>query len=332
MLYSIHTYARLSAQPDLAVERGREPFEAARGIGDRWLVALTAGGMSMTYSSFGAGDDAIAWLERAAVAAMTVPSPPMAIRMEMWRGACAATNGNAEKVREHFERAADLAGMKSPAMRAEAYCALAIESCKIWARTGEEDLLDRARSAAMATLDAVASLPANLPWESVAHSVLAVVADKEDRPEDAANESRIALSTLDGITHVLHFLNVLWATGRVLIRQKAPEAEDLAFQIAQGLGYLSMTMTNPDIKAKWFAVDSHHELAKLVGFEISDFGSDHGTSELEGSELEVLRAITSGSAQNRATADDVAALLTKLGVASETEAIEYAIKAGVSWQ
>jgi hypothetical protein len=184
----------------------------------------------------------------------------------------------------------------------------------------------------MATLDAVASLPANLPWESVAHSVLAVVADKEDRPEDAANESRIALSTLDGITHVLHFLNVLWATGRVLIRQKAPEAEDLAFQIAQGLGYLSMTMTNPDIKAKWFAVDSHHELAKLVGFEISDFGSDHGTSELEGSELEVLRAITSGSAQNRATADDVAALLTKLGVASETEAIEYAIKAGVSWQ
>lgn len=332
MLYSIHTYARLNAQPDLALERGHEAFEAARGIGDRWLETLAAGGMSMTCASYGAVDDSSAWLERAATAAMTVPSTSMARRMEMWRGACAAAHGDGEGLRDHFERAAELAGTKSPAARAEAYCALAIETCKLWATTGDAALLDRARSSAGATLDAIRPLPGNLPWEAVAHAVLAVVADAEDRPEDAADESRIALSTLDGLTHILHFVNVLWAAGRVLIGQQAPEADALAHQIAQGLGYFSMNMINPEIKTKWFAVDAHNELAQLVGFEISDFSSGEGAVGLADPEVELLRAITSGSVDHGATEDEISDLLSKLGVASETEAIEYAIKAGVTWR
>jgi hypothetical protein len=332
MLYSIHTYARLNAQPDLALERGREAFEAARGIGDRWLEALAAGGMAMTCASYGALDDSSAWLERAATAAMTVPSTSMARRMEMWRGGCAAARGDVDGVRDHFERAAELAGTKNPAGRAEAYCALAIETCKLWAATGEAVLLDRARSAADATLDSVAALPGNVPWGPVAHAVLAVVAEAEDRQEDAADEARLALSTLDGLSHILHFLNVLWATGRVLIGQQAPEAEALTHQIAQGLGYLSMTMTDPEIKTKWFAVDAHRELAQLVGFEISDFSAGDGAIDLAGPEVELLRAITSGAADHGATDDEISTLLSKLGVASETEAIEYAIKAGVTWQ
>ena len=332
MLYSIHTYARLNAQPDLALERGREAFEAARRMGDRWLETLAAGGMSMTCASYGAVDDARAWLERAATAAMTVPSTSMARRMEMWRGACAAARGDVEGLRAHFERAAELAGTKSPAARAEAYCALAIETCKLWATTGDAALLDRARLAAGATLDAIRPLPGDLPWEAVAHAVLAVVAEAEDRPSDAADESRIALSTLDGLTHILHFVNVLWAAGRVLIRQQAPEADALAHQIAQGLGYLSMNMIDPEIKTKWFAVDAHRELAQLVGLEISEFSSGDGAVGLADPEVALLRAITSGSVDHGATEDEVSALLSKLGVASETEAIEYAIKAGVTWQ
>ncbi|HSJ71437.1 MAG TPA: AAA family ATPase, partial [Acidimicrobiia bacterium] len=332
MLYSIHTYARLNAQPDLALERGREAFEAARRMGDRWLETLAAGGMAMTCASYGAVEDAGAWLDRAATAAMTVPSASMARRMEMWRGACAAARGDAEEVRAHFERAVELAGTKSPAARAEAYCAVAIETCKLGATTGDADLLDRARLAAEATLDAVRLLPGDLPWGPVAHAVLAVVADAENRPEDAADESRIALSTLDGLTHVLHFVNVLWAAGRVLIRQQAPEAEGLAYQIAQGLGYLSMNMINPEIRAKWFNVDAHRELAQLVGFEVSGFSSGDGAVGLADPEVALLRAITSGSIDHGATEDEVSALLSKLGVASETEAIEYAIKAGVTWQ
>lgn len=332
MLYSIHTYARLNAQPDLALDRGQEAYEAARALGDRWLETLAAGGMAMTYVSFGAADDASAWLDRAATAAMSVPSTSMAHRMEMWRGACAASRGEAEQLEEHYERAAELAGKKSQAGQAEAYCALAIESVKLGILNDDSRLLGRARRAAEQTLDCVGPLRGQLPWESVAHAVMAVVADSEGRSEEAADEVRLALSTLDGLTHILHFVNVLWAAGRVLIGQGAPESEALTQQIAQAMGFLSMNMTNPDVRAQWFDVPSHRELGRLVGFELSaGFDVADGASDLADHELELLREIASGSREHEAE-QDISDLLAKLGVESETEAIEYAIKAGVTWQ
>lgn len=333
MLYSIHTYARLHIQPDLALLRGQEAFEAARALGDRWLEALSAGGMALTYASFGAGADSSAWLDRAASAAMAVPSTSMARRVEMWRAACAAAQGEAEEMRAHYERAIDLAGTKNPAGQAEAHCALAMDACKLWATTGEEGLLDRAAQAARDTLDVTASMRGQLPWESVAHAVLAVVADAEDRPEEAEEAARIALSTLDGLTHILHFVNTLWAAGRVLIRHQAPEAGGMAQQIAQGLGYLSMNIIDPEIRSKWFGVEAHRELAQLAGFELPEFlGESSEPADLEERELALLREITSGTYETEHDQTEVTELLSKLGVDSETEAIEYAIKTGIRWR
>lgn len=333
MLYSIHTYARLHVQPDLALRRGQEAFEAARALGDRWLEALAAGGMSLTYASFGADVDAIAWLERAASAAMSVPSTSMARRMEMWRGACAAVRGDAEELTAHFERAAELAGVRNPAGQAEAYCALAIETCKLCAESGDAKLLARAAEAARKTLETSESLSGQVPWDSVAHAVLAVVADTENRPEDAEEEARIALSTLDGLTHLLHFVNVLWAAGRVLIGHQTPEAGALAHQIAQGLGFLSMNMVDPEVKAKWFGVETNRRLAQLAGFELSeDLASNEGLADLDDHESALLREIASGSRVAEENGEDVSGLLAKLGVESEIEAIEYAIKAGIQWR
>lgn len=333
MLYSIQTYARLNIQPDLALERGREAFEAARALGDRWLESLAAGGLSLTHASFGGHDDSSAWLERAATAAMTVPSTSMARRVAMWRGECAAARNEADELQEHFLRAADLAGTKNPAGRAEALCALAIETCKVWAGDGDAALLDRSRQAAEETLDAVRLLPGSTPWESVAHAVRAMVAEEEGRHEDAADEARTALTTLDGLTHILHFIDVLWAAGRVLVAQEAPETEALRHQIAQGLGYLSMNMTNPQIRERWFGMGTHAELAALAGFEpIEGLGGQGAPTDLTDTEMELLREITSGSEERDAGEEEVTALLAKLGVASETQAIEYAIKAGITWQ
>jgi tetratricopeptide (TPR) repeat protein len=332
MLFSIHTYARLNVQIDLALDRGREAFEAARSLGDRWLEALAAGGVSLTYASFGAVDDAGAWLERAAGVAMTVPSPSMARRVEMWRGACAAARGDVDEMSDRFERAAELAGARNPAGRAEAFCALASHTCKLWAAGGEADLLERARSAAEDTLAATDALPGTPPWTPVAQAILAVVADAEDRPDDATELARTALSTLDGLTHILHFVDVLWAAGRVLIGRGLPEAEELAEQIAQGLGYLSMNMSDPEIKGSWFAVGTHRELAQLAGFQLADqFGPGEQAQQLTAQELSLLRSITSGSEAPEAP-DDIAELFSKLGVNSATEAIEYSIKAGITWQ
>lgn len=333
MLYSIHTYARFHIQPDLALLRGQEAFEAARALGDRWLEALAAGGMSLTYASFGAAVDSNAWLDRAASAAMSVPSTSMARRVEMWRGACAAAGGDADEMKVHFERAIELAGTKNPAGQAEGYCALAIETCKLWAAGGEDALLDRAAQAAFDTLDATASMRGQLPWESVAHAVLAVVADAGDRPEEADEEARTALSTLDGMTHILHYVNILWASGRVLIGHGTPEAAGMAQQIAQGLGYLSMNIVDPEIRSKWFAVEAHRELAQLAGFELPEYlGEGQEPAGIDDHELALLREITSGTYETDHDQTEVDALLEKLGVASETEAIEFAIKAGIRWR
>ncbi|MFQ5524243.1 MAG: AAA family ATPase [Acidimicrobiia bacterium] len=333
MLYSIHTYARLNAQLDLALERGRETYTAARALGDRWLEVLAAGGVAMTYASFSDTDQASAWLDRAAAAARSVPSTSMARRLEMWRGACAAVSGQPEQAQEHYERAATLAGKKSLAGKAEAYCALAIESAKLGALTGNPSVLNQARRAAEQTLECVRPLPGQMPWESVAHAVMAVVADSEGRSEEAADEARVALTTLDGLTHILHFLNVLWAAGRVLIAKGAPESEALIQQIAQGIGYLSMNMTDPQVRARWLEVPSHRELCQLVGFSLDEgMEETDSKSDLTEQDLSVLRVVTSGSAEGEISRDEVSDLLAKLGVQSETEPTEYAIKAGVTWQ
>ncbi len=333
MLYSIHSYARVNPQLDLALERGREAYTAARGIGDRWLETLAAGGVAMTYASFGDVDQASAWLDRAAASAMSVPSPSMARRLEMWRGACAAVRGEADQLQEHYERAASLAGKKSVAGQAEAYCALAIESAKLGVLSEDPATLSQARRAAEETLECVKPLHGEMPWEAVAHAALAVVADAEGRPEEAADEARLALTTLDGLTHVLHFLNVLWAAGRVLIRQGAPESDALIHQIAQGIGYLSMNMTDREIRSRWLDVPSQRELCQLVGFSLDEDLEDvEKTTDLTERERSVLRGMTLGAADNEVSREEISDLLAKLGVQSETEAIEHAIRAGVTWQ
>lgn len=332
MLYSIQTYARLNSQPDLALERGQEAYQAARALGDRWLETLAAGGMAMTYVSFGASEDASAWLDRAATAAISVPSTSMARRMEMWRGACAASRGESDQMAEHYRRAADLADKKSQAGQAEAYCALAIELAKLGVFNDDASLLQRAGEAARETLDCVRPMQGQLPWESVAHAVLGVVADAEGRPEEAAEEARVALSTLDGLTHILHLLNVMWAAGRVLVGQGAPESGGLVQQIAQGMGYLSMTMSDQDVRSRWLALPPHRELAQLAGLDLTPgAGPADVPSELADGEMELLREITSGGRESE-DGEEVSALFAKLGVDSEAGAIEYAIRAGVTWR
>ncbi|HEX5696826.1 MAG TPA: AAA family ATPase, partial [Acidimicrobiia bacterium] len=113
MLFSIHTYARCNLQPGLALERGREAFEAARALGDRWLESLAAGGVAMTYISIGDEAQCGAWIDRAASAAISVASTSMARRLEMWRGAHAAARDDLAGTVAHLQRAAELAGQKN---------------------------------------------------------------------------------------------------------------------------------------------------------------------------------------------------------------------------
>jgi tetratricopeptide (TPR) repeat protein len=335
MLYGIHTYARLNLQPGLALERGREAFEAARAVGDRWLEALSAGGMAMTCLQVGGGDDCAAWLERAVTAAMTVASTSMARRLEMWRGAHAASGDDVEAMTRHYRRAADLAGQANIGESCQALANLAFEYARIAVFGGDPSLFERARETALETLEIARHIKGETPYTALAHAALALVAEAEGDADTAADEARSARN-FPGETHLLYLVPVLWVGARALIQGGQPEAADLTEEILGGLNYVSTSMADPDLRDKWFANPIPRQVAEIVGFDPGQAGeAPRDGIEFTDDDLELLRAVTSGTAAGSKTGDDpspVDDLLAKLGVATENEAIEYAIRAGVTWQ
>ncbi|HEY7583010.1 MAG TPA: AAA family ATPase [Acidimicrobiia bacterium] len=329
MLYSIHTYARTNLQPGLALERGREAFDAARALGDRWLEGLVAGGMAMTHLSVGDELQCVAWLERAAGAAVSVASGSMTRRLEMWRGAHAAARNDLGGTVAHFERAAELAGLKNLGGRCQALSTMAFECARIGVTTGEQAALEKGKLAATETLATVDSMSGQLPWESEAHAALALVAQATGDLKTAAVEARACLQ-LDGETFLEQYLHALWAAGRILIVNNEPEAASLSAEVIAALGFVDMSISDPDFKLRWFALPMVRELAEIVGYE-SSTAEESESTELTDEDLVLLRDMASGSLAPQETGG-VDVLLAKLGVASQAEALEYAIKAGVSWQ
>jgi tetratricopeptide (TPR) repeat protein len=329
-LFAIATYARLNIQPGLALLRGREAFDAARAIGDRWLEALAAGGMAMTCLQVGGDDECVAWLDRAATAAMAVASTSMARRLEMWRGAHAAALDDVEAMSRHFRRAAELAGQRSPGERCEALANLGFEYARIAAFKGDTTLLEPAKKIANEALELSRQLKGQLPWGAVAHATLALVAEAEGDSTTAADEARNALD-IDGETYLNYFVPILWVAARILIVGDQPEAASLSAQIIAGISYLGMSLGDAELRDNWFATPMIAEVSRIVGFDPAEsLASDEvGGPALTEGDLALLRELASGSSDRSPGVDD---LLARLGVATENEAIEYAIKAGVTWQ
>ena len=136
---------------------------------------------------------------------------------------------------------------------------------------------------------------------------------------------------VDGESHIVIFIWILWAAARALIVHDQPEAPSLSAEIIGGLSYLDMSMGDRTMWEKWFANPVHQEIAAIVGYDSAQVEAGEGGvgEDLTEEDLRLLRGLAAGSA----TADDeVSELLAKLGVASENEAIQYAIRAGVTWQ
>jgi predicted ATPase/class 3 adenylate cyclase len=343
MLYSIHVFGRANLHVDLALERGRQAFEAARSIGDRWLESLAAGGLAMTFASLDEPDEAEAWVDRAAAAAMADPRPALAYRMEMWRGMCAAAHGNGDGLVEHLERAGELAAEQGNlAGRCEAAARLALESAKLGLAHGDPELLAVAEQAAAGAREAGAALPRGLPWDSMAHAVTALVAHEQGRTDEAADAAREALEILQPRMNPTHYFDVLWAAGRVLISQDEPEAAGLIKEINEDLEYLDATIVDLDVKSRWFSVPMTSQLVEMAGYEpsVGDASWVPLPEGVDQADLELLRSVNSGSddgeiaEQLRVDPDEVgervSQLLDKLGVPDRAAAIELAIKAGIA--
>jgi hypothetical protein len=256
----------------------------------------------------------------------------MARRLEMWRGAHAAARDDLEVMIGHFERAAELAGQKNLGGRCEALATMAFEAGRIGVAKGDPAAMTRARAAADTTLQMVRGFGAPMPWSADAHAALALVAQAEGEETTAADEVRSALD-LDGETFLTQYLHVLWVAGRVLILGNAPEAPALSAEILAGMGFIDMLIADPDIKRSWFGIETHRELAEIVGFEPTFEVVPTEEVGLTETDLALLRDLASGSmSQSQGQPGEVDELFARLGVGSAAEAVEYAIKSGVTWQ
>ena len=136
---------------------------------------------------------------------------------------------------------------------------------------------------------------------------------------------------VEGETHILYFIPVLWAAARNLIATGEPEAAGLTAEIIGGLSYLTMSIQDRELREKLFANPVLQGVAEIVGFDVTTSlaAGDSEGPVLTEEDLSMLRELASGSSQRSPGVDD---LLARLGVESENEAIQYAIKAGVTWR
>ncbi len=132
MIYGVQVFARAKVVPDLALSRGEEAHRHARTLGDRSLEFATAAGLALTYLELGELDEAERWLDRAAAGAAAEPTPLRARQLEAVRGQLRACRGDADGMREHLERAVQLATEQGrPAARCEALARLALEAAAL---------------------------------------------------------------------------------------------------------------------------------------------------------------------------------------------------------
>jgi hypothetical protein len=265
---------------------------------------------------------------------MAVASASMARRLEIWRGAHAAARDDVDAMTRHYRRAADLAGSANVGERCLALSNLAFEYARVAVFGEDTSLFEKARETAEETLALARQFKGETPYVGLAHAALALVAEAAGDAETAADEARNARN-FHGETHLLYLVPVLWTGARTLIRGGQPEAADLTEEIIGGLTYVSMSMADPILRDKWFANPIQREVSEIVDFDPSKVDdASQETFEFTDADLELLRAVTSGRADQATTEDSspIGELFAKLGVTSESEAIEYAIKAGVTWQ
>ncbi len=343
MLFSIHMFARSHLILDVALDRGREGYAAARAIGDRWLEFLCAGGMALTHISILQLAEAEAWLDRAERVAMADPGPVLTRRLEAWWGLLCSAKKDVTGAMGHFEKALNLAiAQGSLAGRCEMLALLALHAAKFGFENSSPELLDRAAEAAAELRSVAPKMTAETVWEAQAWAATSLVALARDQVDAAAEAARSALAALSPRLMRALYVEVLWVAARVLIAGAAPEAQDLITTIMETLMRIDNSTIDPEMKKAWVAVPIHKELIDFAGYEGFQPGPSMPmwpTTDLEEIEVKILEDLVSGKTDAEIAEeidrdpDDIPELLRgiyeKVGATSRTTATEYALTEGV---
>ncbi len=335
MLYGVHVFARAKVIPDLAVSRGEEAFRAATEIGDPALSFLAAGGSAMANLDIEELDAADAWLDRAAAVASDNPTPLRARRMAGWRGTAAAARGDAAAMRQHLERAAELAADDGgPAARCEALSDLAREAAKLGLAQHDPELLRLAEGAATDVLALAPDLTGHPPWAAQADAVLATVAFDRGDAEQASSFARSALGRLDAANQEDPRLSILLPAARVLREIGATEIEDVLGLVGYIAAMIAQRTIDESIRVRWFRGPTGRALTELVGEgEMAGTDSDDAPKDADQALLQgLVRGQTDAEIAAALGIDEdevvrrLGGLFAKIGASSRAEATAFAFR------
>ena len=341
MLYGVHVFARAKVIPDLAVSRGEDAFREASEIGDPALSFLAAGGTAMAYLDLDDLDAAATWLDRAAAVASTNPTPLRARRMETWRGIAAAARGDAEGMRTHLQRAADLAADDGrPASRCEVLADLASRSARLGIERGDPDLLELAEASAKELLELAPQLSGHPPWPAQADAVLATTSLARGDRERAADAARSAQQRMTAAMQEDPHLEILLPVARVFRDVGAPEAEFVLGFVGYFAAMIAQRTLDESIRVRWFRGPVGRDVTELIG--TSDLGSAPPTGDgvaAAGADGGLLTSLVQGRTNAEIAADlgidedevvrRLGALFAEIGASSRAQATAFAFREGV---
>jgi DNA-binding NarL/FixJ family response regulator len=347
MLYGVHVFARAKVVPDLALSRGEEAHRQARMLGDRSLEFAAAAGVAATHLELGHLDEAERWLDRAAEAAASAPTPLRARQLEVARGLTCARAGDAGGMLEHLERAVRLATEQGrPAGRCEALATLALEAASLGAERADEELLELADRSAKDVKELVRVLPGHPPWGAEADAALAQVALARGETEAAAEAARSAFEALRAAHLEDLFLRIVLPAARaILVAGAEDEREALRRQLRMTATLIAQRIADENVRVQWFRGPTGRELSKLAGASPGEGLRERAVSDgdeaaqLREEETELLWLLIEGwtnreiAAELGVTEDVVARRLAemyaKIGVSSRGEAAVFAFREGV---
>jgi DNA-binding CsgD family transcriptional regulator len=343
MVFGVQVYAQAKLAPDLALTRGEEAYRQARIIGERSVEFLAAGGLALTHLEFGETDRAREWLDKAAAAASTSPTPFKARQLETWRGMVRAAEGDAAGMREHLERAVKMAtDQGKPAARCESLARLALESAKLGAATGDNELMELAERSAFEAKDLVPLLPGHPIWGAQADTAIALVSLARGDHDRAAQAALSGMQAqIEAESEDAHLEMALPLT------RALTGAPDEAKEMARGwlkiqLSGMALRTLDEDVRVRWLRGPVGRELVELAGPIETFVGSVNGQSDgedLDEDARNMLLLLTEGRT-NREIAEelgipveDVARRLgevfTRIGASSRAEATAFAFQRGV---
>jgi tetratricopeptide (TPR) repeat protein len=345
LLYGIHVYGRGKSLQDAALSRGEEAYRAARLQGQQAIQFSAAGGVALAHLQLGEVAEAERWIEIAAELANAAPTPTRTRQISLWRGMARATAGDVTAMRQHLERALEIATTQGrTAARCEALTRLAVEAARLGAVKADDELLALAERSATEAKALVATLAGHAQWAPECDAALATVFQARGDIEAAVASAFAAVGALEESQHEDVYPDVMLPASEILLAAGPPEAQAFVRSYVEVALYRIVQGTlDEGVRVRWLKGPVGSRFAALLGDPegagVTPADAATATTAAEGSgpgDRALLILLTEGLTNSEmaerlgtteaAISTRLAELLTTLGAADRAQATTLAMR------